>query len=51
MYLLSVIGVIALKDIFNADERGLFYRALPTQSLAVNGEEAKGGRSVGKGSL
>ena len=28
----------ALKDIFNADETGLFYRALPTRSLVVKGD-------------
>ena len=28
----------ALRDIFNADETGLFIRALPTRSLAVKGE-------------
>ena len=33
-----------LRDIFNADETGLFYRALPTKSMSVKGEEAKGGR-------
>ena len=31
-----------IKGFFNADEIGLFYQALPTRSLAVNGEEAKG---------
>ena len=34
----------ALRDIFNADETGLFFRALPTRSLAIKGEEAKGGK-------
>ena len=33
-----------LRDIFNADETGLFYRALPTKSMSVKGEEAKGGK-------
>ena len=33
-----------LRDIFNVDETGLFYRALPTKSMSVKGEEAKGGR-------
>ena len=36
----------ALKDIFNADETGLFYRALPTRSMTVKGDEAKGGKKV-----
>ena len=34
----------ALKDIFNADKTGLFYRALPTRSLVVKRDEAKGGK-------
>ena len=34
----------ALRDIFNADETDLFFRALPTRSLAIKGEEAKGGK-------
>ena len=32
----------ARKDIFNADETGLFFRALATWSLVVKGDEAKG---------
>lgn len=32
------------RDIFNADETGLFYRAMPTKSMTVRGEEAKGGK-------
>ena len=35
-----------LRDIFNADETGLFYRALPTKSMSVKGEEAKVERNV-----
>ena len=31
-----------LRDIFNADEIGLFYRALPTKSMCVKGDGAKG---------
>ena len=34
----------AMKDIFHADETGLFFRALPTRSLAIKGLEAKGGK-------
>ena len=30
--------------IFNADETGLFYRALPTKSMCVKGDGAKGGK-------
>jgi hypothetical protein len=32
------------KDIFNCDETGLFWRGLPTKTLAKKGEEAKGGK-------
>ena len=31
-------------DIFNADETGLFYRALPTRSMVSKGDEARGGK-------
>ena len=34
----------ALKDIFNADETGLFYRALPTRSMAVKGVKTSSGK-------
>ena len=33
-----------LQDIVNADETGFFYRALPTKSMSVKGEEARGGK-------
>lgn len=33
-----------LEDTFNADETGLFYRALPSRSMVVKGDEAKGGK-------
>jgi hypothetical protein len=33
-----------LKDIFNIDETGLFYRTLPDKTLAKRGEECKGGK-------
>jgi hypothetical protein len=32
------------KDIFNLDETGLFWKAVPTRSLVTKGEEAKGGK-------
>ncbi|XP_062511840.1 tigger transposable element-derived protein 6-like [Corticium candelabrum] len=35
-----------LNNVFNADETGLFYRALPKRSMVVEGEEAKGGRDA-----
>lgn len=31
-------------DIFNCDETGLFYRALPTRSLVACGDSCKGGK-------
>ena len=40
----SVCKGYQLKDIFNADKTGLFYRALPTKSMTVKGEEVKGGK-------
>ncbi len=33
-----------LQDIFNADETGLFYRALPSRSLVSKGDDCKGGK-------
>ena len=35
-----------LPAIFNADETGLFYRALPTKSICVKGDGAKGGKKA-----
>ena len=32
------------KDIFNADETGLFFRALPTRSMVAKGESCSGGK-------
>ena len=32
----------APKDIFNADETGLYFRALPTRSMVVKGNPCKG---------
>jgi hypothetical protein len=37
--LLELISSYELKNIYNADETGLFFRALPTKSLAVKGEK------------
>ena len=34
-----------LNNVFNADETGLFYRALPKRSMVAKGEEAKGGKN------
>ena len=33
-----------IKDIFNADETGLFFRALPNKTLATKGETCHGGK-------
>ena len=33
-----------LKDIFNADEFGLFYEALPSKSLYFRGKRCSGGK-------
>ena len=35
-----------LRDIFNIDETGLFCRTLPTKSLCMKGNEAKGGKKA-----
>ena len=32
------------KDVFNCDETGLFYRALPDRTLAQKGDKVKGGK-------
>ena len=32
------------RDIYNMDETGLFFRALPDKSLSIRGEECKGGK-------
>ena len=34
----------ASKDIFNADETGLFFRGLPSKSLVARGDDCKGGK-------
>ncbi|CAF1687082.1 unnamed protein product, partial [Adineta ricciae] len=42
--LLTIIEGFDKNDIFNADEAGLFYRALPDRSLVLKKEECKGGK-------
>ncbi|CAF1689440.1 unnamed protein product, partial [Adineta ricciae] len=42
--LLTIIEGFDKNDIFNADETGLFYRALPDRSLVLKKEECKGGK-------
>ena len=34
-----------LKDVLNADETGLYWRALPGKSLSVKGKKCKGGKN------
>ena len=41
---LELISPYEPKNIYNADETGLFFRALPTKSLAVKGEKCAGGK-------
>ena len=40
----SIIDKYDVKDVFNADETGLFYLALPTRSLIQRGESSNGGK-------
>ena len=38
----SLVGDYAIEDVFNADETGLMFRALPSRSLVTNTESKKG---------
>ena len=40
----SICKAYQLCDIFNADETGLFFRALPTRSMVAKGDSCKGGK-------
>jgi hypothetical protein len=40
----TVLRGYELKDVWNIDETGLFWRCLPTKSLTAAGENAKGGK-------
>ncbi|XP_041377364.1 tigger transposable element-derived protein 6-like [Gigantopelta aegis] len=42
--LLTIIGDFDSKDIFNCDETGLFFRALPDKTLSYKSQAAKGGK-------
>ena len=42
--LLTILARYQLKDIFNADEFGLFYEALPSKSLHFRGKRCSGGK-------
>ncbi|XP_041357423.1 tigger transposable element-derived protein 6-like [Gigantopelta aegis] len=41
----EVVSGYAPKDVYNCNETGLYFRALPTQTLSVKGEESKGCKS------
>ena len=43
-HLPDIIKDYALRDIFNMDETGLFFRALPDKTLAVKGSDCAGGK-------
>ena len=43
-YLPTILSKYELKDIYNADEVGLFYQALPDKSLHYKGERCNGGK-------
>ncbi|PFX11437.1 tigger transposable element-derived protein 6-like [Stylophora pistillata] len=40
----TILEGYALEDIYNADETGVFFRALPTKSLVLRGEQCSGGK-------
>ena len=40
----SIIDGYALEDIYNCDETGLFYRALPDRTLSIKGQQCQGGK-------
>ncbi|XP_041376848.1 tigger transposable element-derived protein 6-like [Gigantopelta aegis] len=40
----TILGDYEMKDIFNCDETGLFFRALPDRTLAYKTQAAKGGK-------
>lgn len=40
----TILDGFEAKDVFNADETGLFYRATPDRSLVLSKEECKGGK-------
>ena len=43
-YLSTILSKYELKDIYNADEFGLFYQVLPDKSLHYKGERCNGGK-------
>lgn len=42
----SILKDYAPKDVFNADETGLFFRALPTKTFALRNDRCAGGKSA-----
>jgi hypothetical protein len=40
----DIIEGYSARDIYNMDETGLFFRALPDNTLSVKGEDCKGGK-------
>jgi len=42
----TILKDYAPKDIFNADETGLFFRALPTKTFALRNDKCAGGKSA-----
>ncbi|XP_052221853.1 tigger transposable element-derived protein 6-like [Dreissena polymorpha] len=40
----TILAGYDLCDVFNMDETGLFFRALPDKSLSIKGEDCKGGK-------
>ena len=40
----TILDGFEAKDVLNADETGLFYRATPDRSLVLSKEECKGGK-------
>ena len=45
-YLPTILSKYELKDIYNADEFGLFYQALPDKSLHYKGKRCSGGKHI-----
>ena len=43
-YLSNILSKYELKHIYNADEFGLFYQALPDKSLHYKGDRCSGGK-------
>ena len=43
-HLPTILSRYNLQDIFNADESGLFFQALPSRTLELKGEKCTGGK-------